>query len=64
MEYIASIEKTLGKEAQKEFLPMQPGDVPRTEADVTDLMKDLNYKPNTPVQIGIENFISWYKSYF
>jgi UDP-glucuronate 4-epimerase len=73
MEYIAAIETTLGKTAQKEFLsgellltglPMQPGDVPRTEADVTDLMEDLHYKPDTPVKEGIEKFIEWYKSYF
>ena len=64
MEYIKAIENTLGKTAQKEFLPMQPGDVPRTEADVKDLVENLGYKPNTPVQIGIENFIEWYKAYF
>ncbi len=64
MEYIKAIEDTLGKTAQKEFLPMQPGDVPRTEADVTDLVEQLGYKPDTPVQIGIENFIGWYKAYF
>jgi UDP-glucuronate 4-epimerase len=64
MEYIAAIETTLGKTAKKEFLPMQPGDVPRTEADVTDLVENLGYKPDTPVQKGIENFINWYKSYF
>ena len=43
---------------------MQPGDVPRTEADVTDLEEELGYKPATPVQKGIEKFITWYKSYF
>ncbi len=64
MEYISAIEKTLGKEAKKEFLPMQPGDVPRTEADVTDLIKDIGYKPSTSIKIGIEKFIKWYKSYF
>jgi len=73
MEYIAAIETALNKTAQKEFLPgellltglpMQPGDVPRTEADVTDLVEDLGYKPNTAVQKGIERFIKWYKSYF
>jgi UDP-glucuronate 4-epimerase len=61
MECIAAIETALGKTAQKEFLPMQPGDVPRTEADVTDLVENLGYKPNTPVQKGIERFITWYK---
>jgi UDP-glucuronate 4-epimerase len=64
LDYIAAIESTLGKTAQKEFLPMQPGDVPRTEADVTDLVKNLGYKPDTPVQKGIERFIEWYKEYF
>jgi nucleoside-diphosphate-sugar epimerase len=43
---------------------MQPGDVPRTEADVTDLVENLGYKPNTPVQKGIEKFVKWYKVYF
>ncbi len=64
MDYISAIENALGKTAVKEFLPMQPGDVPRTEADVTDLEKDLGYRPDTPVQKGIEEFIEWYKSYF
>jgi len=64
MEYIATIETTLVKTAQKEFLPMQPGDVPRTEADVTDLVENLGYKPDTPVQKGIKKIIEWYKSYF
>jgi UDP-glucuronate 4-epimerase len=64
MEYIGAIEQTLNKKAEKEFLPMQQGDVPKTEADVADLMENLNYKPETPVQTGINQFIDWYKSYF
>jgi UDP-glucuronate 4-epimerase len=64
MEYIKAIEDSLGKTAHKEFLPMQPGDVPKTEADVSDLMLDLDYKPDTPIVKGIENFIDWYKLYF
>jgi UDP-glucuronate 4-epimerase len=64
MDYIAAIEKALGKEANKEFLPMQPGDVTRTDADVTDLVENFGYKPDTPVSMGIEKFINWYKSYF
>ncbi len=64
MDYIAAIETTLGKSAQKEFLPMQPGDVPGTEADVTDLVENLGYKPNTTVKVGIEKFVEWYKHYF
>lgn len=64
MEYIAAIEAALGKTAEKKFLPMQPGDVPRTEADVTDLVRDLGYKPSTSVKTGIEKFTDWYKTYF
>ncbi|MGC9332028.1 MAG: NAD-dependent epimerase [Bacteroidales bacterium] len=64
MEYIAAIEKHLGKTATKELMPMQPGDVPCTNADVTDLMVNLGYKPDTPVEKGIERFVAWYKEYF
>ncbi|MBX3240400.1 MAG: NAD-dependent epimerase [Chitinophagaceae bacterium] len=64
MTFIEAIEKTLGKEAVKELLPMQPGDVAATCADVTDLVADLHYKPETRVQEGIENFIRWYREYF
>jgi UDP-glucuronate 4-epimerase len=64
MEYIGAIEQFIGKTAQKEFLPMQAGDVPRTQADVTDLVENLDYKPSTTVQKGIAKFIEWYKSYF
>ena len=64
MEYIKAIEDRLGKNAKKEYLPMQPGDVPRTEADVTDLVENLNYKPDTKVETGIKKFIEWYKQYF
>jgi len=64
MEFVSAIEHHLGKTAIKEFLPMQPGDVPHTEADVADLVKNLGYKPNTPVSDGIGEFIKWYKQYF
>jgi len=64
MEYIGAIEQSVNREAEKEFLPMQQGDVPKTEADVSDLMENLYYKPDTPVKTGIERFIEWYKSYF
>ena len=63
-EFIAAIEHNLGKTAIKEYLSMQPGDVPHTEADVTDLVENLGYKPDTPVKVGIERFIGWYKNYF
>lgn len=64
LEFISAIEHHLGKKAIKEFLPMQPGDVARTEADVTDLMEDMGYKPDTAVSTGIGKFIEWYKNYF
>jgi hypothetical protein len=64
MDYIGAIEKVLNKEAVKEFLPMQPGDVTQEhDADVSDLIENLGYKPDTPVSLGIEKFIKWYKSY-
>ena len=63
MDYIAAIEKYLGKKAKKTYLPMQPGDVPRTEADVTDLVANMGYKPCTPVEVGIGRFLDWYMSF-
>lgn len=64
LEYIEAIENELGKKAIKEFLPMQPGDVPYTEADVSDLVRDFGYKPTTKVQDGIREFIKWYKKFY
>ncbi len=64
MDFIAAIEKRLGKEAVKEMLPMQPGDVPATSADVADLVRDLDYKPETGVKEGIDGFLDWYLGYF
>ncbi len=62
-DYIANIENNLGKEAQKIMMDMQPGDVAKTWADVTDLIKDYNYQPNTPIDVGVKKFIDWYKIY-
>ncbi len=62
--YIAALEKALGKEAKKELLPLQPGDVPDTFADVEDLVREFGYKPNTPVESGIARFVEWYREYF
>lgn len=64
MDYIATLEKCLGKEAKKEFLPMQPGDVYQTYADVTDLMEDFDFKPNTSVEEGLSKFVEWFKEYY
>jgi len=62
-DYIANIEKNLGKKAEKIMMDMQPGDVARTWADVSELIKDYNYSPNTSIEKGVEEFISWYKKY-
>ena len=62
--YIEVLEETLGIEAKKNLLPMQPGDVPDTYADVDDLVQDVGYKPDTPIEVGIQNFVSWYKEYY
>lgn len=62
--FIEVIEKAMGKTAQKNFLPMQPGDVPSTYADVDDLMRDVGFKPSTPIERGIENFVRWYQEYY
>jgi len=63
-EYVSQLEKALGKTASKELLPLQPGDVPDTYADVETLIVDMNYKPETNIQDGIERFAAWFKSYY
>ncbi len=64
MHYITALEKALGKKANMDMLPLQPGDVPDTYADVTDLVEQFHYKPATPVEQGIANFVVWYRNYF
>ena len=64
MDFIEAIEKSLGTKAEKNMMPMQPGDVTRTWADVDDLIADYNYRPNTPVEKGIQSFVDWYKGYY
>jgi UDP-glucuronate 4-epimerase len=62
--FIETLEKCLGKEAIKNLLPLQPGDVPDTYADVSDLVNDLGYKPATLLENGINNFVEWYKKFY
>lgn len=64
LDFIAAIEKATGKTAQKNMLPMQPGDVEKTWADTADLEKDYNYKPSTTVSKGVDSFVKWYKEYY
>ena len=64
MDYIETLEKYLGKTAEKVLLPLQPGDVPDTYADVEALVQDVGYKPNTTIEQGIEKFVAWYDNYY
>ena len=64
MDFISTLEKCLGKEAKKEFLPMQPGDVYRTYADVSDLMRNFDFKPDTTIETGLTRFVEWYREYY
>jgi UDP-glucuronate 4-epimerase len=64
LDFIETIEKSLGKEAIKEFMDIQPGDVPATYADVEDLGRDVGFKPDTPLEVGIGKFIEWYREYY
>jgi len=61
LDFIEAIEEALGQKAIKNFLPLQPSDVPATWADVSDLEKDLGYKPNTDIRVGVKRFVEWYK---
>ncbi|MBU2707675.1 NAD-dependent epimerase [Zooshikella marina] len=62
--YIETLEKALGKKAQMNLLPLQPGDVPDTYADVDDLVNDVGYRPNTTVETGIKRFVAWYRDFY
>ncbi|MGA5653633.1 NAD-dependent epimerase [Rahnella contaminans] len=64
MTYISALEKALGKAADKNLLPMQPGDVKDTSADTAPLYKAINFKPETPVEQGVQNFVDWYRGFY
>ncbi len=64
MDFVEAIEKKLGVEIKKEFKPLQPGDVPSTFADVTDLIRDKGYKPATSIEEGVSRFVDWYLSFY
>lgn len=64
LKFIAVLEQCLGVQAQKELLPMQPGDVPVTYADVSDLMRDVGFRPDTPLEAGLARFVEWYRDYY
>jgi len=64
LHFIESLESSLNRKARKNFLPLQPGDVAATYADVDDLMADVGFKPSTPIEEGISKFVSWYRTYY
>ena len=64
MRFIEIIEQNLGRTAIKNFLPLQDGDVPETYADVSDLMREIDFQPSTPIEVGIAKFVEWYKEYY
>ncbi len=64
MHFIEVIENCLNRKSEKNMLPLQPGDVPVTYADVDDLVRDVGFRPNTPIEVGIQSFVDWYKSYY
>ncbi|HVF13459.1 MAG TPA: protein CapI, partial [Acidimicrobiales bacterium] len=64
MDFIRAIEKAVGRTAELNLLPMQPGDVPATYADVDDLARDVGFAPATPIDVGIGRFVAWYRDYY
>jgi len=64
MKYIATLEECLGRKAELNLLPLQPGDVPDTYADVEDLVRDVGYRPQTPIEEGVRRFVEWYRTYY
>ncbi|MFK8030825.1 MAG: NAD-dependent epimerase [Gammaproteobacteria bacterium] len=64
MKYVSVLEDCLGRKAEINFLPLQAGDVPETYADVSELISDVGYKPDTSVEVGVENFVRWYRDYY
>jgi len=64
LRYIEVLEECLGRKAEKKMLPLQLGDVPDTYADVDDLIADVGYKPDTPIEVGVRNFVDWFREYY
>ena len=62
--FVSTIEQAIGKKAYKVFLPMQPGDVPCTYADMDDFARDFGFRPCTPIEEGLKRFVQWYREYY
>ena len=61
---IAVLEDCLGRKAARNNLPMQPGDVPETHADIDDLTRDVGFRPATPIEVGVRRFVDWYREFY
>jgi UDP-glucuronate 4-epimerase len=64
LRYIEVIEECLGRKAAMNLLPLQPGDVPETFADIDDLVRDVGYRPATPIEVGVRRFVDWFCEYY
>ena len=64
MDFVTALEKSLGMEATKNMMPMQPGDVYQTWADTEDLFKSVGYKPSMTIEKGVESFVQWYRDFY
>jgi UDP-glucuronate 4-epimerase len=64
LRFIEVIEQCLNQKAIRKFLPIQPGDVPETYANIDDLIRDIGYKPSTTIETGVERFVDWYRNYY
>jgi UDP-glucuronate 4-epimerase len=64
MRYIDVLETALGQRAEKRYLPLQPGDVADTFADVSALARDIGYQPSTPIEVGVGRFVEWYRNFY
>ena len=64
MDFIHTLEESIGLKAQIEMLPLQPGDVPDTYADINAVLTEIDYRPNTTIHHGIQNFVNWYRNYY
>jgi UDP-glucuronate 4-epimerase len=62
--FIEVLERALGKKAEKQLMPLQPGDVPATYADIDDLTRDVGFKPTTSIEVGIPRFVKWYREFY
>jgi UDP-glucuronate 4-epimerase len=64
LHFVEVLERTLGRKAEKKLMPLQPGDVPATYADIDDLARDVGFAPETPIEVGIPRFVQWYREFY